>query len=321
MCSSWLNQMPRSTDFFVEAARSLQLDVVAGEVSDAFADAGIRCVVLRGPSVRRWLYRDSERRHYLDVDLLVAPERFAAAEGVLADLGFTYLPLMMERPVDRPAHERTWYREADSATIDLHRTIVGAGVSADEVWTALSGATQPLRLAGRQLAGLNAEATAFVVALHAAQHGSGAPRSLGDLRLAVERFAYELWEAAALLAARLQAAEALAVGLRLVPAGERLAADLGLPTSVAAATLLRSTTPPETALGFAWLTELPAARAKARFLWGTLIPDRSFVRGTSRLAGGGTLGLLCAYLWRWAWLLYRAPRGWLAWRAARRDGW
>ena len=137
---------------------------------------------------------------------------------------------MLERPVDRPAHERTWYREADSATIDLHRTIVGAGVPAEEVWTALSNATKRLPLAGRELDGLNAEATAFVVAVHAAQHGIGAPRSLGDLRLAVDRFAYGVWEGAASLAVRLRAIEAFAVGLRLVPPGHRLASDLGLPT-------------------------------------------------------------------------------------------
>src|SRR6476469_8669368 len=102
MCSNSLDPMPHPTDFLLEAARSLQLDLVAGEVSDAFAHAGIDCVVLRGPSVRRWLYQDTARRDYLDVDLLVAPERFGAAEGVLEELRFTYVALMMERTVDRP---------------------------------------------------------------------------------------------------------------------------------------------------------------------------------------------------------------------------
>ena len=45
MRSSWRSQMPRSTDLFVEAARSLQLDFVAGEVADALAAEGIRCLV------------------------------------------------------------------------------------------------------------------------------------------------------------------------------------------------------------------------------------------------------------------------------------
>jgi hypothetical protein len=303
---------------FVQAARSLQLDVTAADVGTALAEAGVSCIVVRGPSLTRWLYPRNESRNYIDVDLLVAPDRFAGAERTLESLGFAHLPTMMQRSDDRPVHARTWYRETDSAVVDLHRTIIGARVTDSVVWDAISRETESIEVGGKQLEGLNARATALVVALHAAQHGREASRPLDDLRQALERLPRATWAEAARLARQLDSTESFGVGLRLLPAGHALAQDLGLPTTVTAESVLRSRTPPATALGFEWLTHVSGTRAKARLLVGKVVPDAEFMRAWSPIARWGGVGLALAYLWRPLWLAWHAPRGFIAWLRARR---
>jgi hypothetical protein len=303
---------------FVQAARSLQLDLTAAEVGTALAEADVSCILVRGPSLTRWLYPQNQSRNYIDVDLLVAPDRFATAERALESLGFAHVPTMMQRSDDRPVHARTWYREADWAAVDLHRTIIGARATDAVVWDTMRRETKSILVGGRQLEGLNAAATALVVALHVAQHGRQTPKPLDDLRQALERLPQATWKEAARLARQLDATESFGVGLRLLPAGKSLADDLGLPMTLTAESTLRAGTPPPTALGFEWLTHVPGTRAKVRLLAGKLVPDTEFMHAWSPLARRGTLGLALAYLWRPLWLAWHAPRGYLAWISARR---
>jgi Uncharacterised nucleotidyltransferase len=303
---------------FVQAARSLQLDLTAAEVGTALAESDVSCILVRGPSLTRWLYPQNQGRNYIDVDLLVSPDRFGTAERALESLGFAHVPTMMQRSDDRPVHARTWYREADSAAVDLHRTIIGARAADAVVWDTLSRETESIQVGGRQLEGLNAAATALVVALHVAQHGRQTPKPLDDLRQALERLPQATWKEAARLARQLDATESFGLGLRLLPGGKSLADDLGLPVILTAEGMLRSRTPPPTALGFEWLTHVPGTRAKARLLAGKLVPDTEFMHAWSPLARRGTLGLALAYLWRPLWLAWHAPRGYLAWISARR---
>ena len=48
----------------------------------------MRAVLLGGAAISTWLYDDGAPRGYNDVDLLVVPDRWPAAEAVLRDLGF-----------------------------------------------------------------------------------------------------------------------------------------------------------------------------------------------------------------------------------------
>lgn len=309
---------PPLSSSFLRAARTLQLDLAAAEVGRAFGEAGVRGIVVRGPSLTRWLYPAGRGRNYLDVDLLVASDCFARAERTLEALGFAHVASMMQRADDRPVHARTWHREADSAVVDLHRTIIGARVPDAIVWDIMRGETEPIDVGGRELDGLSAGAMALVVALHAAQHGSRSPQPLDDLRRALERLPRAAWEEASRLAGRLDATESFGIGLRLLPTGGSLADSLGLPTTLTPETVLRAGTPPPTALGFEWLTHVPGIRPKARLLAGKLAPDAEFMRAWSPLARRGGAGLALAYLWRPLWLAWHAPRGFLIWTRARR---
>jgi len=69
------------------AARALNIDRVTAEVAVAMVAAGIAYVVLKGPSIARWLY-PTNGRTYCDTDLLVPPAEFERAGAVLRSLGF-----------------------------------------------------------------------------------------------------------------------------------------------------------------------------------------------------------------------------------------
>jgi Uncharacterised nucleotidyltransferase len=301
------------------AARALGADAVTAEAADAFAAAGIESIVLRGPSVARHLYRADERRAYGDADLLVRRDCTGNAGDVLRELGFRDVTGLGRAPNDRPAWSSTWARERDGGTVDLHWTVVGAQAPPEAVWVALAAHAEPLQVARRGLVGLNASATALIIALHAAQHGITASHVGDDLTRALALVPRETWEQATQLAERIDAAAAYGFGLRLLPAGADLADSLGLLRPPSVETILRAENAPATALGFDWLSQTPGLGSKARFVAGKVAPDRTFVRVWFPPARrGGSLTLVLGYVWRPLWLLWHAPGGVRAWSAARR---
>jgi hypothetical protein len=297
----------------------LRSDVVAAEVAEALRTAGIASILLRGPSIARHVYAAGESRSYADVDLLVAPAVMDQAERVLADHGFEHIPVLGQRPDDRPAWSRTWQRANDGADVDLHTTIVGVGVLPHDVWAILRENVEPVEVARARLDGLNAEATLVVVALHAAHHGTEVRQPLEDLARAIERFPITTWRAAAALAERVAAMPAFAAGLRLLPAGAALAERLALPDTASAEVILRAGSAPPMALGFEWLSRVPGFRARTRLVAGKLVPDVQFMRAWSPLARRGRVGLAAAYGFRVAWLAWHAIPGFIAWTRARRS--
>ena len=301
------------------AVRSLHADAVAAEVATAFAAVGIRSILVRGASVARYLYGADETRTYDDADLLIDRTAGAHAVDVLRELDFRDVTGLGRRESDRPPWSSTWGRDRDGGNVDLHWTIVGARADPEVVWNALAAETEALEVARANLVGLNAPATALVVALHAAQHGVRVLRVQEDLTRAISRFPRETWEHATRLAGAIDALNAFGFGLRLVPAGAELANELGLPTHAFVETILRSEDAPPTALGFDWLSQTPGLAAKARLIAGKIIPDRAFMRVWFPPARGGSpVGLALGYLWRPLWLLWHGPIGLRSWSAARR---
>jgi Uncharacterised nucleotidyltransferase/Transglutaminase-like superfamily len=69
------------------AARSLTEVRFAADVVAALGAAGVPVIVLKGPPLAGFGYGDPTARGTGDLDLLVAPDRVAAAAAVLADLG------------------------------------------------------------------------------------------------------------------------------------------------------------------------------------------------------------------------------------------
>jgi hypothetical protein len=224
------------------------------------------------------------------------------------------------RADDRPPWSSTWWRRRDEGNVDLHWTIPGMRALPETVWLVLQREGMPLRVAESEVTGLNAPATAVVVALHAAHHGIGAAAPLDDLQRAVHQWPDALWREALSLARELDATIAFAIGLRLDPAGAELADRLRLPAASSTELILRSGTAPPMALGFDWLDQTSGLGSKARLAWGKVVPDAAFMRVWSPLARGGSrTGLALAYAWRPVWLLLHAAPGYRSWRAARRE--
>ena len=113
------------------AALALSVDHSTAEVLRAFEGEGVSSLVLKGPALARWLYGPGERRHYGDVDLLVAPPHWETAQRVLAELGFVARGELGPGPTPWwNAHALEWTHPAYYAVVDLHYTLQGVGVGA-----------------------------------------------------------------------------------------------------------------------------------------------------------------------------------------------
>jgi hypothetical protein len=287
-------------------------------VLGALADAGVPAILLKGPTLAGWLYADGGQRRYTDTDVLVAESRRGDAEAVLRERGFA--PRL--RPEDvapgRTLHAHPWRRERDGAVVDLHVTLAGIGVTPAQAWAVLASATEPVAVGGRDLPALAPPARALHVALHAAHDGVEGGKPLRDLTRALEQLDAGLWRAAAAIAARLDAEEAMGSGLRLVAGGAELADALALPGPRTAARHLLAASAPREALTVDHLATTKGARARARIVADRLFPSPSYMRFRSSLAQRGAAGLALAYLWRPVSLAVRAPKAVIAWRRAAR---
>jgi putative nucleotidyltransferase-like protein len=303
-------------EFEVEHRR--RSDSAAVEVTAALEAAGIRSILLKGPALKRWLYAEDEIRHYWDIDLLVSPEELPRAESVTAALGFEPLPTDSTR-IQQESHHERWYRPRDNVCVELHRGFLGVAASDQQLWDELAQDTEPLPLggAGDQVQIPGTAARTLLVGLHAAASGpEGTP--LEDLVRAVRQVPGETWREAAELARKLHAEPALALGLSFVPEGAALSRQLELTGTASAEVILRGAIPPPTAMGFERLRQSPGLVGKLRYVVSELTPSSESLRHADPLARRGSAGMAAAYVLRPFRLAAQAPRGFLAWRSARR---
>jgi hypothetical protein len=292
------------------AALSLRVDAVTAEVISKLRSAGVRPILLKGPSIATWLYADGTARPYRDTDLLVQPEGIRSAAGVLRGAGFREQP---------GVSSYTWFRRSDRSIVDLHDTLFGVEADKNHAWVALSEETETMRIGALEVETLGRPARLLYVVLHAAQHESHRfDQPLKDLERALHRGEEQLWKEAAGLASRLRAVPTFAAGLRLLPEGASLANRLGLlderPLMLSLREERRSLV-----VTLERLAAAPGMGARLRLLARRLAPPPDYMRWRyPRLAARGTAGLALAYLWRPASILLRLPGAVLAWRRARR---
>jgi hypothetical protein len=302
----------------VVTLRALEVDRVTAEVVDALHAQGAECVLLKGPVHAAWLYGDGSARGYADTDILVSPHDFPVAQRALARIGFSTHVDDSDTPGWRQvAHH--WTRSLDGANVDLHRTLVGIGVSDAELWHALAADTQLFQIRGREVQTLGLPARALQLALHAAQHGSRPGKHLQDLERGLELIEPEVWASAGALAERLSASGPFATGLRLREAGRGLADELGLPDDRSVETTLLAGRQVGGALGWHYLASARGFWPRLHIIARKAVPTRRFMRARSSLARRGPVGLAAAYVRRLAWVLSRALPGFRAWRKARRS--
>ena len=288
---------------------TMAVDEVSAEVIGALDAAGVGCLLLKGPTIAEWLYEDASERPYVDTDVLVDPDRLAAAHATLEAAGFRreWGPLPhpgMESPPSYP-----WHR--GQFAVDLHETLPGAAADRRDVWAVLAEGSTEQRVGGVRARAPGRPALLVTIVLHAAHHGPRVERPRRDLELALDRAGDEDWAAAASVAERIGAAAAFATGLGIVPAGRALLARVGLD---APSSELRDV---PLAAGIERLTLARGVRAKALLLRDELFPSREFMRWWTPMARGSWPGLVPAYVWRWLHLARRAPAALRASRRAR----
>jgi hypothetical protein len=296
----------------IAAGVGLALEALALEVTTTFEQCGISSIVLKGPSVIRWLYPASTDRHSVDVDLLVAPADLERAETALTDSGFAPF-----EPRRDDKHARSWVRPGESFPVDLHRSLVGVGVDDETGWEILFGVTQRLELRGATLSVLQPHGRALHLALHAAQEKRGKQQALRDLGRGLDLLELEVWRLAHDLAVELDALPAFGAGLRLLPAGETVAHQLQLPSRVTTEVALRTAGAPDLSLGMNHLLELDGTTTRLRYAASRAFPAPAAMRAWSPLARRGPVGLAAAYAWRVPWLASRLVPALRAVRAAR----
>ena len=297
-------------------AWNLRVDGLTAEVTDAFEEAGIPVILLKGPSIADWLYADDAARYYGDTDLLVSPRDWEAAQGVLRSLGFADDLGPLGHPRMESLTSYPWTR-GTLDNVDLHCSLWGIEASPEVVWETLSPHVERQRVGRKEVSVLAAGPRALHICLHAAQHGLNATQQLEDLRRALASLPPEVWHGAAEFAERLEATGALVTGLRLLPEGRTVVSRLHLQEVTSVTAVLRQPSVP-TAEGFEQLASTRGVRAKLSLMRAELFPTRGFMEWWVPLAARGRRGLAAAYAWRLAWLAWRAPRGLLAWRRARK---
>ena len=299
------------------AVRTLAVDVQTARVVSALTARGVESLLLKGPVAARRLYADDEPRFYGDTDLLVAPHCLDAARQTLRELG--YEPRFGDRSAALIGHHGThWHLQGSLLEVDLHHTLTGVLASSEALWEALCAHASTMEVDGTPVRVPNDAALALHLALHAAQHGIACEAPRNDLRRAVVQLEAGTWRAAAALAARVDALDAFGVGLRLLPEGAALAAELRLPPNRSRNAALRVMAAPSVTLGLDRLSTTPGLWAKARLVLGWTFPPPDFMRTWSALARRGRGGLLLAYVWRPFALAGQGGAAVAAWRRAAR---
>lgn len=294
---------------------TLGVDAVTAEVTAAFGEAGVDCILLKGPALATWLYRDGPLRHYGDTDLLVHPAAVSLAACTLERIGFRRLWGPLAHSEMRAPPACPWRRGA--FVVDLHEAVPGATADRLEVWTTLRAGSTEQWVAGTAVRVLGEPARLAQVALHAGHHGPRFEEPLRDLRRALELLAPQDWVHAAAEAERIGATAAFATGLQLVPQGRAIAARLGVEAPRSARWLLEAAGEVPVAAGLERLSTTTGVVARASILRDELLPSPEFMRWWTPLARRSRRGLAAAYAWRLAYLLRHLPGALRAWRRAR----
>jgi hypothetical protein len=310
---------PASSDYTDE------LDAAAVKAFEAFAAAGVDPVLLKGPGLARLLYTAEERRTYSDVDVLVAPRDLTQARETLERLGYrNATDVLGIDDVGAVVHEESWVGvnagSQRELLIELHLRMAGSEAPPEAAWDALSPHRTWIDLRGRRMPVLDLQGSAMHLATHAAQHGPGYIKGCRELALGLERWPFAIWRGAARLAAEIEATEAFAAGMRLVPAGSELARTLGLPATDRLDWEIRhSGARPRGTFHLRALLEAQGLRARTRVVRRSLLPPRRWIEWQFPWARASGRRLLLAYLIHIARTPEWTARAWWFWRRAKRS--
>jgi hypothetical protein len=191
-------------------------------------------------------------------------------------------------------------------------------VPAADVWAVLAGETERMSVSGLDVETLSEPARVVQVVLHAVVHGHGTEKTLLELARAIERAPGSAWKRAATLATRLGADSAFATGLRMLPEGEQLAAELGLTAGSSVENVMFAEEVPYSSWTVNRLAKTHGLLPKLRIIGQRVFPSPDFMRAWYPIARRGRIGLALSYPRRLAWMVTATGPAVLAWWRARR---
>jgi len=265
------------------------------ETAEVFDDHAVPYAVLKGLATAHLDYPLPEWRQFGDIDVLVAPDRFADAIRVLEGRGWSQA-YALPRGHRRFTHAVTFTK--DNIELDLHQHIAHRAIGLLVPTTQLLANRRHYNVAGRPLWALSDADRLVHAALHAYLSRGETKRlsSVADvLAMAARRPELApvvteragLWSVANLVSVSVSAAFA-AADLELPPAWREPLAKIAAPRWVERAHLEIPGRPWTVEL--AYLSRLPTWSDRARYIGGHL-------SGSDRRRGVRTFGERLAYLW------------------------
>lgn len=283
---------------FAKKAWSCYVDQVSAAIATHFETHGVPSILLKGAAFEALLYDAEDGRFYRDTDVLIHVEQRARAQQLLTDAGFVRVDRDEDWLGPAPKYAWTFRRMRDGAIVDLHWQLSGSAAGPEQVWSILRRHVIPLEVGGRLLDVLDAPASALLVALHSAHHGTGRPKTLTDVEHAAERLSRSTWDQARSLAEALGASEPFAAGLRLSAAGDALADSLGLTRPASVEMWLKTHPRTYGAWAMDQLSQMPTFRDRLVAVRRIVLPPRVVMHTFFPLARRGRVGLILAYLLR-----------------------
>lgn len=304
---------------WVTAARALALDDAAVATTRLLEAAGIDVLLLKGPVTGARLYADAPAaRDYHDVDLLVAPDRFADAQATLARAGY-HLAYPGIRPTERNDREVAWFSPGDNRlTIDLHRSLAGVG-RPSALWSSLWRDRTVMTLQAAQLQVPDAAGSALIIALHASRPGNSR-KPFRDLARAVTVFDDVQWHRAIGIARACEAVSGLVLGLDAVPEARPLLARFDLPTAAPAAMRMYAHGTSSAGLALGRVIGARSMRGLLHVLADGLFPSVAFMHTAWPASTSGPTALAREYGRRWIRMARSLPRGLVELVVALRGG-
>lgn len=305
-------------DVDVTVSNRLWLELLHAEVCWALADRGIEVLVIKGPSISEWLYPDGERES-ADVDLLLRPSQWDAAQSILEGRGFepTYSGFRDEESALHSLDLQRTNAEQGRHGLDLHHYFPGIEVDPEEAFDVLWDGRLPGEQAGVAVWFPSIEARALIIALHAARQ-PGMTKTSEDLRRAMEALSPAQTQTMAELARRLNAQAALRAGVETLPETSDYVEVLGLAdVEVPAHWVLLSQNADLLSIELERVWSLPPGE-RLRRMGRWLVPSAASMRARHPEVGDSRPQLAGLYVRRWGSGVRRLPGAVARIRAARR---
>lgn len=146
---------------------ALRLERHLLRLGEAFEEAGVDIVVLKGPAVAHTMYPDPSWRPFGDLDILVRDSDWRRACSLLPELGFgRKFPEPRPGFVERFGHTAAHMNDG-GLEVDLHRTLVGGPFGLWMDGEELFDHTEPFELGGRKFQRLDDTALFMHACVHA----------------------------------------------------------------------------------------------------------------------------------------------------------